>query len=386
MYQSRFLLFFILITSFAFGSGGWISGGGELLKDSHNPWFLNNVNEVFYCVKFSNSNFGENQKNVENQLKSAIDFWKSEFSYAIAPEYKGLGKLKIANQNFLKVDCNDVRVDIKFQFGVLDKAQKQYLKQPNKYAAVTVRTHYDEVNLKGRGFVYVSPSGGPLAYEQNNVIKEAWAQYDGQLLYLTLVHELGHVFGLPHVGTMGALMSEGFVEMILTKNNNFNFKNGEFNFFSLVSKTHVICPQQSLLNIWISFFDLDKSEKCFQLNFRHDSKNQFFGKTRLEISAFDENRFFLRIVENIDLNMYKFNPIYPGVIWLPASQNIFDKMEYINGIQGVLGVSLVSVSKKGMFSSKKLNLKKSISVRFEQGKLGVSIDGVNEEGDLVNLL
>lgn len=386
MNQIRYILYFLILSSVTFASGGWISGGGELLKDSHNPWFLNNTKDVFYCIKVNESDFGASRKTIETKLVSAIEFWKNEFNYAITPVYKSIGKLRIADQNFIQVSCNDVRVDIKFQFGVLEKVQKEYLKDPKKYAAVTVRTSYDEVKLKGRGFVYVSPSHGPLAYNQEGVIEDAWQSDDGELLYLTLVHELGHIFGLPHIGTMGALMSEGFVEMILIENNNFNFRNGKFNFFSLISKSHVICPQQPLLELWAAFFDLSPNEKCLQFNFRHDLKNQFFGTTTFEVVSVDSQGSFIRNVEDIELKMYKFNPVYPGVIWLSQSQGLFDKGEYINAVQGVLGASLVSVSKKGTFLSKKIGLKKSLSVKFEQGKNGFSIDGVNENGDFVTLL
>lgn len=385
MIQFKFIIHSLIISSVTFASGGWISGGGELLKNSHNPWFLNNTKDVYYCVKVNESDFGVSRKTIESKLVSAIKFWKAEFNYAITPEFKRISKLRIANQNFMQVSCNDLRVDIKFQFGFLEKAQKEYLKDSKKFAAVTVRTSYDEVNLKGKGFVYVSPSHGPLAYNQEGVVEEAWKSNDGDLLYLTLVHELGHIFGLPHIGTMGALMSEGFVEMILIQNNNLNFKNDKFNFFTLVSKSHVICPQQSLLEVWTAFFDLSPNEKCLQFNFKHDFNNQFWGTTTLEVISVNSQGSFIRNVEDIELKIYKFNPVYPGVIWLSESQRLFDKAEYINGVQGVLGVSLVSVSKKGTFVSKKTGLKKSLSVKFEQGKAGFSLDGVNEYSDFVTL-
>ena len=31
-------------------AGGWVSSGGELFSDAHNPWFVRNTKDVNYCV------------------------------------------------------------------------------------------------------------------------------------------------------------------------------------------------------------------------------------------------------------------------------------------------------------------------------------------------
>ena len=64
-------------------AGGWSSGGGGLLKDTVNPWFLNNTSVVNYCVLIDEKNFGADQEVVKLQLSRAIDFWKEQFTHAV---------------------------------------------------------------------------------------------------------------------------------------------------------------------------------------------------------------------------------------------------------------------------------------------------------------
>ena len=380
----KLLLSLFFFSTLAGAVGGWVSGGGELLKDSHNPWFLNNTTDVYYCIKVDEANFGASNKVIEDNLAKAFSYWKTEFTFALTVELKHFGKVKIASQNFIKTQCADSKVDIRFQFGYLDAVQKKYLRHPNEYAAVTVRTKYESANLKAKGFVYVSPSKGPLAYNQEGVVKDAWMQDNGSRLYITLVHELGHVFGLPHIGAMGALMSEGFVEMMLSSK---EFKTS-IPFFSLMTKSQVLClqgQQEVLLNIWKNFFDLDESDKCVQIEFEHTPGNQLFGMSRLKILSGISSEDLTQKIE-ASLSMYRFNPVLTNLIWLPRTQALFQPSEYVEGTQGVLGISLISVSKKGSFLSEKTKLKRLISVKFEQGKQSVTIEGVDEHGEIITLL
>lgn len=382
----KLLFSLTLFNSLSFGAGGWVSGGGELLKDSHNPWFLNNTPDVFYCIKIDEANFGASSESIERNLKLAINYWKSEFNFAITPEFKHFGKLKIASQNFIKVQCHQKKVNIQFQFGYLEKDQKRFLLNPRKYAAVTVRTEYDPINLKAKGFVYLSPSEGALAYNSDGVAKNAWSLNDGNLLYVTLVHELGHVFGLPHIGTMGALMSEGFAELMLSQNNLPNARKAEISFFSLTKKTPVICPLDPLLIVWRKFFDLEEADKCIRFDFEHLTSNQIYGVSYLKIFSGETSDRLIQKPYQIPLYMYRFNPVFPNLIWLSENQAVFQPREFIQGLQGVLGASLVSVTKKGNFVSAMNGSKRNIAIKFEQGKEGVVIEGVDETGEIISLL
>ena len=131
----------------------------------------------------------------------------------------------------------DAAIDLTFQFGygTLDEKQREFLLDLRKYIGIAVRTDYDEVNLKGKGFVYISSDRGSSRFDADTVgsgspfVDSPW-QYDG-LLYRVLVHEMGHVFGLPHVGgsvksfsarsgvtlKSSSLMSEEFPEEIVQR-------------------------------------------------------------------------------------------------------------------------------------------------------------------------
>lgn len=377
--------FVILSALYSYANGGWVSGGSELFKDALNPWFLNNISDVYYCIKIDNQNFGVKEDVVEKNLILAVSYWQEEFKRAHLTKSKRLGNVKIASQNFVKTDCSDKKLDVSFQFGYLNSEQKIYLGNPKRFAAVSVRTEYDLKKLKAKGFVYVSPAYGDLAYNSEGVIKNAWARDNGNLLYLALVHELGHVFGLSHYGSLGSLMSEGFLETMLSSTHIPNRKEMSLNFFTLPNEK-IICPQEVLLKVWQGFFDLEIGEKCLKLQFDHKPENQLFGLTNLKIFSVTVDYQVIRKIKDIDLQMYRFNPVAANLIWLSTEQEIFQKDEYITGLQGVLGFSLVSVAKKGFFISNKNSAKRLVTIKFEQGKAIIAIEGITENGDILTLL
>ena len=195
---------------------GWSSGGGELIRDARNPWFLQNTKVVNYCVEIDEANFGLGRSRVEEIVRVTLANWKSEFAET-RPSTPGTdGKeLKVGTQVFQQVACAK-GVSIVFQFGVLGGEQIQRIGDPKKYLGLTVRTDYDTKNMRGRGFIYISPSRGPLKYESTKVVDDVWSMEDGALLYAVLSHEVGHVFGMIHSSEYG-LMSERFPETLVDK-------------------------------------------------------------------------------------------------------------------------------------------------------------------------
>lgn len=376
----------LFFSHIALAAGGWSSGGGGLLKDTVNPWFLSNTPRVNYCILMDQKNFGASQDLARLQVTRAIQFWQQQFAHAVLPTFAKFGRLQIASQVFSETPCHD-DTDIVFQFGVLNQKQRMSLKNPTDYAAITVRTNYDEINLRGKGFVYISPSSGPLAYNSEGVAEDAWRIRNGQILYLTLVHEMGHIFGLQHSGSLGDLMSPGFVESILAYTTNTKGTLPEqFNFFSLPKASPVACPSARVHNIWQMYFGAQASDKCFRFVFVHDSRNELFGKTTMKVYAASSPSDVFREIHDIQLSMDRFFPSYMSLIWLPKPQKVFDESDLRDELNSrMIGISRFMVSKQGQFTLSDGESARSLSVRFEQGRPNFFIDGV-VDGKSVPLL
>jgi hypothetical protein len=197
--------------------GDWASGGGELIQDGGNPWFIQNTKVVKYCTVFDDSNYHQSRLKSDLLVRRALDFWRREFATG---QNIFNPRVEVATQVFLPMPCPSrlADVDMVFQFGFLDAEQLEYVKDPTRYAALTVRTDYNQQTLKGKGFIYVGADSGPQTFVGPGVVASPWTVTDGGVLYWTLVHELGHVFGLQHTTQRPEklnVMAAGFVETIM---------------------------------------------------------------------------------------------------------------------------------------------------------------------------
>ena len=189
-----------------YAHGGWVSGGGEIAMDSHNPWFLLPMKTVRYCIQIDEQNFGLTLSEAKRVTAQAIDYWKNEFVYAQMPTDHQ--QIPIARQDFIYGPC-DVNTDLRFQLGYLLTDQEQFFKsqslRPQDFVGIAIRTKYDKALLKAKGFIYISPESGPLRMRLRNILRYPWSLRDFPsdqrghgLLHKILVHELGHIFGLEH--------------------------------------------------------------------------------------------------------------------------------------------------------------------------------------------
>lgn len=197
----------------AAGGEGSVISGGELFRDAKNPWFVRNLTKttytVRYCVQVDTASFSASPERVRVLVEKALAFWKDEFSRG------GGADLWIARQNFVESECSDqTDLAFKFGYGTLTPANIEELKKPKRYIGVSVRTSYNPVELRGKGYIFVASDMGPNAYDNpGTLIERAW-QHE-RLLQYALLHELGHVFGLTHSGA--GLMSEVFFDQLLNK-------------------------------------------------------------------------------------------------------------------------------------------------------------------------
>lgn len=165
-------------------------------KDSGNPWWLNNTPAIHYCLRLGSDPSLPRREQLAALIQKAFAYWKGEFSRAPYTESANSppGNIHIATQEFIEQKSCDGAIDLKFQFGVLDKAQEQLMPGAKGLVSASVRESYDKQGLRGKGFIYLASAIGP-----HSPLKEAdtWTRYDGNVLYGVLIHELGKVFGLP---------------------------------------------------------------------------------------------------------------------------------------------------------------------------------------------
>jgi hypothetical protein len=191
--QKAFLFILGATLCSSLAHAGWTSGGGELIRDAYNPWFLQNTKKVDYCVEVDEVNFGLPKARIQTIVKAALNSWKVDFAGTI----QRLDGAQISTQTFTEVPCS-TNVDVRFQFGLLSGEQISNLGDISQIIGIAVRTDYDRVNLRGRGFVYVASPRGPLKYEGKGLTDRPWEFSNGGLLYAILLHETSHLFGMRH--------------------------------------------------------------------------------------------------------------------------------------------------------------------------------------------
>lgn len=209
----KYLFFFLYsLNSFA---GGWVSsGGGELFRDARNPWFVKNTKEVSYCLKIDEDSISASEEKIRQAVTETISYWKEQ----LTPKHDQpqIGYFDLGTQVFKEVECDqNTDITLQFGYGTLSKEQIKFLIKPEKYIGITVRTDYDLKKLQAKGFVYIASDIGKFSYDnfKGRRVSEAW-KYP-QLLKYTLLHEFGHIFGIPHSGS--GLMSEVFLDQMLDK-------------------------------------------------------------------------------------------------------------------------------------------------------------------------
>lgn len=194
---------------------GWTSTGGSLIQDKNNPWFLKDVETVNYCIVADPKNFDASIDVIDHAIERAVRYWREEFS--VAPSLR----FKFSVPKFLRSDCSD-KIDVAFRFGVLPEnmtaKDREYLGDTTQFVSLAVRTDYETVSMRGRGFVYVSPRQGPLGYIHGSDYVDGlpWAYGEGGQLIKVLIHEVGHILGISHTGSGPAnVMAEDYPDYVI---------------------------------------------------------------------------------------------------------------------------------------------------------------------------
>lgn len=292
--------------------GGWTSGGGELLEDAHNPWFVRTyslLSTISYCIDRDEDQFGVTQQTAQDVIRSAIEQWRRDFQYAGKPPGIKSTPYYVADEMWVERPCpkegepDDIMV--RFQLGTLTAAQRQELDQhhidPTHYISLAIRQHYNRQTLRGSGFIYVSPSQGILRSKAADMVENPWATETGNAFFAVVMHELGHVFGVPHGGTNQQLMGASFPEYAVSR----RFHTFTLSVFRQPLETMMYGTRCFLVNDkvkalfqlspevrWITFEmsmdreiylkKIDEQNQCNSRDFNHEDSLETLGKIVLE--------------------------------------------------------------------------------------------------------
>lgn len=175
-------------------AGPWISSGGDLLKDARNPWFIFNTPKINFCISIDSSTSSVSKDEVRLSIKKSLKFWRREFVENQATTVSNSASLPLTIPDFIEVDCSG-RENLAILIGIntLNPQQKAFIATNHSDSvAAAIRTHYDQISLRGQGFIFIEGDKNKKSWVQN-----PWSE--SSRLTAVIAHELGHVFGVPHI-------------------------------------------------------------------------------------------------------------------------------------------------------------------------------------------
>ncbi len=254
-------------------AGVFVSTGGEVFVTAKNPWFIKGsrggADKVNYCVNLSEDDMSINRDRARTIIREALDYWKDELAIKGPPKP---GFLRLADQEFIENEFCSENTPLQFKLGysLLDKDELDHLKDPQKYIGVSIRKEYDKKTLSASGVVLIGSDKGSVTYHNpGNLVSNAWKSE--RLFKYAVLHELGHVFGMPHGGS--GLMSETFLEQILNKQLAEYYQRAPLMSFRKAPRNFEVCSENG--NFHRQFFQVASEVKC--LLFEDDQSGSGIG-------------------------------------------------------------------------------------------------------------
>jgi hypothetical protein len=341
--KSFISLFIIALLALPALGGDWVSLGGELFRFARNPWFVKNTTQVTYCVTVDQGSISAKESEVRALILESIAYWKDQFGRVQSGGSGGMKSLEVATQDFVEKSCSG-SVDLRFAigYGSLTKEEIDYLKDPRKYVGVTVRTDYDQVKLKGKGFIYISSDIGPFAYHNpGHLTEKAWQH--PLIMKYALIHELGHVFGIPHTGT--GLMSETFLDQLLLKKFTSIYLRYPLESYLYPASEITICDGTGSFDR--DFFQVPTSEKC--IRFRAKKQRTAWDVFKLKDASASEELIGEVIGTSPTAEVLGGQPAV--FLHLPDEQAVFSGAERFFG-NFITGAPIVNTGYNGFYRTK----------------------------------
>lgn len=285
----------VALTSSPLSAGVWAGGGGgDIIGDQANPWFLRNTKHVSMCAVIDRSAFhlpSGDLKAIETSIEQAVAYWRSEFQKS----YVVLDLLSLATQTFELTSIVDIEAgqlkkpcptdtDLTFQFGYINAEQSSWLVNnghlPGKTIGIEVRTDYDPVTMRGRGFIFLAGDSGPWAISSRQAGHRPWQESPTRITE-ALKHELGHVFGLPHRGFgLNSVMAIDYVDNLLASQASslINFQSPDHLGTEAPATVREYCdPMYDLRYGWQNLLEAPASDRCTKFEYSSDKLEFFTG-------------------------------------------------------------------------------------------------------------
>jgi hypothetical protein len=178
----------------AFPYGGDVGHGIE--KNRHGDpkgWFTKPDRTIRYCVAGAEF-FGVSEERLSQQIETAFETWH---------KYTLKKRITHFSDRFVRVECA-AKPDITFYFGVKPAPLAEYFKKYNDPVAFAELTDFKD--NWGTGFIWIKKPEEKSPYVYHKEEKQ---------LHGLLLHELGHVYGNPHIE--GTVMDTVAVDRLLSQ-------------------------------------------------------------------------------------------------------------------------------------------------------------------------
>jgi hypothetical protein len=303
LYIKSIILTFLLPGSLAMAKdGSWAGGGGgEIIGDRANPWFLKNTKVIHTCIIVNPDLFHFPNNDLEVLKASAREaqaYWTAEFKKSyVVKDLLPLGTQRfdlvdtiVTQKNTPERNC-PAATDLTYQFGYISSKQAGWLQTSGqvdgKVVATTVRTEYDDVQMKGKGFILLLPDSGSFALKFQN--SRPWST-NPRTIAEVLKHELGHIYGLQHRGLgMNHVMAIDYAETILT---NFSRDTSGSDWFSTPPYFGIegeytfrnYCASSPLRWGWKTLLKAHDHDVCTKFVYKNDEIKFYSGPTKDDLT------------------------------------------------------------------------------------------------------